>query len=139
MAPIISPVQHRFVYGGCGLGITEPTKFSGYGDGEPVKRATWEGSLCSGNHRCVIGGGANESGRLEERRVLVTHAERYIGPPVVELFREGAHVTADKSDYTDPATIQDVVEEAGRIDVLVANFAGPPYMVPVTNMLMETT
>jgi len=36
------------------------------------------------------------SGRLEDRRVLVTHAERYIGPPVVELFRkEGANVIAD--------------------------------------------
>jgi 2-keto-3-deoxy-L-fuconate dehydrogenase len=38
------------------------------------------------------------SGRLEGRRVLVTHAERYIGPPVVDLFREeGAHVIADQS------------------------------------------
>ena len=80
------------------------------------------------------------SGRLEGRRVLVTHAERYIGPPVVELFREeGADVIADQSDYADPATIQNVVEEAGRIDVLVANFAGPPSMMPVTNMLTDTT
>ena len=80
------------------------------------------------------------SGRLEGRRVLVTHAERYIGPPIVELFREeGADVIADQSDYADPATIQNVVEEAGRIDVLVANFAGPPSMMPVTNMLTDTT
>ena len=27
------------------------------------------------------------SGRLEGKRVLVTHADRYIGPPVVDLFR----------------------------------------------------
>lgn len=77
---------------------------------------------------------------MSGRRVLVTHAERYIGPPVVELFRKkGADVLADRSDYADPATIQNVVEEAGRIDVLVANFAGPPSVMPVTNMLTETT
>ena len=32
-----------------------------------------------------------------------------------------------------------MVEETGRIDVLVANFAGPPSMMPVTNMLTDTT
>jgi 2-keto-3-deoxy-L-fuconate dehydrogenase len=79
------------------------------------------------------------SDRLEGRRVLVTHAERYIGPPVVELFeKEGAHVIADQSECADPAAVRDVVEQAGRIDVLVANFAGPPRMMPVTNMLTET-
>jgi hypothetical protein len=46
--------------------------------------------------------------------------------PVVELFRkEGAHVTADESDYTDPDAARDVVGRAGRIDVLITNFAGP--------------
>jgi len=80
------------------------------------------------------------SGRLEDRRVLVTHAERYIGPPVVELFRrEGADVIADQSEYADPSTVQEVVERAGRIDVLVANFAGPPHIMPVTNMLTDAT
>lgn len=80
------------------------------------------------------------SGRLEGRRVLVTHAERYIGPPVVELFREeGAHVIADQSDYGSVEAVREVVEQAGRIDVLVANFAGPLSRMPLTNMLVDPT
>lgn len=77
------------------------------------------------------------SGRLEGKRVLVTHADRYIGPPVVDLFRaEGADVVADESDYSaDPDTAARVVRDAGVIDVLVANFAGPRRLMPVTAML----
>ena len=77
------------------------------------------------------------SGRLEGKRVLVTHADRYIGPPVVELFRaEGAEVVADETDYTTgPDVAAQVVRSAGEIDVLVANFAGPHRMMPVTAML----
>ncbi len=68
----------------------------------------------------------------------MTHADRYIGPPVVELFgKEGAHVIADESDYTDPGAALEVVEGAGRIDVLIANFAGPLRNMPVTNMLED--
>lgn len=80
------------------------------------------------------------SGRLEGCRVLVTHADRYIGPPVVELFKsEGAHVMADDSDYTDPDAAREVVSRAGRIDVLIANFAGPLRNMPITNMLTDVT
>ncbi len=80
------------------------------------------------------------SGRLEGRRVLVTHADRYLGPPVVELFeREGAQVIADASDYADPDAAGEVVGRSGRIDVLVANFAGPLRNMPVTNMLTDVT
>ncbi len=80
------------------------------------------------------------SGRLEGRRVLVTHADRYIGPPIVELFRsEGAHVIADESDYAEPEAAREVVAQAGEIDVLIANFAGPLRNMPVTNMLTDVT
>lgn len=80
------------------------------------------------------------SGRLEGRRVLVTHADRYIGPPVVELFRdESAHVIADESDYLDRDAAREVIGRAGRIDVLIANFAGPLRNMPVTNMLGDVT
>jgi 2-keto-3-deoxy-L-fuconate dehydrogenase len=74
--------------------------------------------------------------RLLGKRVLVTNADRYGGPPVCELFaKEGAEVIADTSDYLDPETPRRVVAEAGRIDVLVANFAGPLRIMPFTTML----
>ncbi|MET0191311.1 MAG: SDR family oxidoreductase [Pseudonocardia sediminis] len=81
------------------------------------------------------------TGRLEGKRVLVTHADRYIGPPVVERFRaEGAEVVADTTDYTTaPDAIDETVREAGRIDVLVANFAGPHERMPVTSMIGDAT
>ena len=73
--------------------------------------------------------------------MLVTHADRYIGPPVVELFHaEGAEVIADETDHTTgPQVAADVVAAAGEIDVLVANFAGPPARMPVTSMIGDVT
>lgn len=77
------------------------------------------------------------SGRMVGRRVLVTSADRYCGPPVVELFaKEGADVIADTADYTsDPALPDRIVAAAGEVDVLVANFAGPLRIMPFTRML----
>lgn len=78
------------------------------------------------------------AGRLEGRRVLVTHADRYLGPPVVELFRaEGADVVADTDDLATPDAPAAAVARAGEIDVLVANFAGPRDAMPVTSMLVD--
>jgi len=79
-------------------------------------------------------------GRLEGRRVLVTHADRYMGPAVVDLFRaEGAEVTADEHDLAGAADADDLVARSGRIDVLVANFAGPRDAMPVTSMMVGPT
>lgn len=77
------------------------------------------------------------SGRMAGRRVLVTSADRYLGPAVVDLFtKEGAEVIADTTDYTTgPDVPAQVVEKAGRIDVLVPIFAGPLRIMPFTNML----
>jgi 2-keto-3-deoxy-L-fuconate dehydrogenase len=76
------------------------------------------------------------SGRLEGKRVLVTSADRYLGPPIVELFSgEGAEVTADTSDYTKPGEVERVVTHTGRIDVLALVLAGPLRLMPFTNML----
>ncbi|MCD2188617.1 SDR family NAD(P)-dependent oxidoreductase [Actinomycetospora soli] len=80
------------------------------------------------------------SGRLDGRRVLVTHADRYMGPPVVELFRaEGAEVLDSTDDLTVAGDADRLVAQAGPIDVLVANFAGPRSTMPVTSMLVDPT
>ena len=80
-------------------------------------------------------------GRFSGKRVLVTSADRYLGPPVVELFgKEGAEVIADTSDYTaGPDVVDAVVAKAGHIDVLVPIFAGPLRIMPFTNMLGPVT
>ena len=65
------------------------------------------------------------SGRFEGARVLVTSADAYMGPAIVERFEgEAAQVVADKgrylSDADEPARI---VAAAGRVDILVINLA----------------
>jgi 2-keto-3-deoxy-L-fuconate dehydrogenase len=66
------------------------------------------------------------TGRLQDKRVLVTQADDYMGPITLEVFAEqGAEVIADTSDLTDPARAAALIEETGHIDVLVANLAAP--------------
>ena len=62
--------------------------------------------------------------RLEGKRVLLTRADSYMGPPTLELFREhGAEVIADTRDLTGENAAQELIESVGHIDVLVANLA----------------
>ncbi len=72
------------------------------------------------------------TGRLAGKRVLVTQAEDYMGPAIIDLFREeGATVTADTSDLVPAGASAHVVGAAGPIDVLVANLAMVPRRAPV--------
>ena len=62
------------------------------------------------------------SKQLAGKRVVVTDANDFMGPSVVEVFREeGAEVVADTSDLREPGAAQRVIDAAGRVDVLVAN------------------
>ncbi len=64
--------------------------------------------------------------RLQGKRVLVTSAESFMGPPVVERFRaEGAEVIADPGALLGRDEPADLVADAGDIDVLVANLDLP--------------
>ena len=66
----------------------------------------------------------SDRGRLAGKRVLLTQANDYMGPPTLALFREhGAEVIADTSDLTEPGAVEHVITSAGHIDVLVANLA----------------
>ncbi|MBT3695653.1 MAG: SDR family oxidoreductase [Gammaproteobacteria bacterium] len=68
------------------------------------------------------------SGRIEGKRVLVTQAADYMGPATAELFTaEGAQVTTDTSDLTQPGRCEALIESCGEIDILVANLASPNF------------
>ncbi|MCB1746938.1 MAG: SDR family oxidoreductase [Gammaproteobacteria bacterium] len=68
------------------------------------------------------------SGRLAGKRVLLTQADRFMGPITAEVFaEEGAAVVADTRDLTRPGAAEEAAAAAGWIDVLVANLAGPTF------------
>lgn len=77
--------------------------------------------------------------RLYGKRVLVTQCQDYMGPPTVELFREeGAEVRADDRDLRVAGVCEALVADSGRIDVLVANLAGPTFSgIPTTALSDE--
>jgi len=59
---------------------------------------------------------------LEHKRALITNAGKYMGPPIAEVFAgEGAEVVASKEDLRGPDVPRRVVEDAGHVDILVAN------------------
>jgi NAD(P)-dependent dehydrogenase (short-subunit alcohol dehydrogenase family) len=63
---------------------------------------------------------------LAGRRILVTQAADFMGPPLCEVLAEcGAEVIADERELGDPEAPARVVADAGRVDVLVANLGIP--------------
>jgi NAD(P)-dependent dehydrogenase (short-subunit alcohol dehydrogenase family) len=69
-----------------------------------------------------------ENGRLAGKRVVITQAEDYMGPATAELFaEEGAAIIADTRDLTAAGACEALIEEAGEVDVLVANLASENF------------
>lgn len=63
---------------------------------------------------------------LAGKRVLITHADLFMGPALGEVFREkGADVIADADSLETEEAVQRAVAAAGQIDVLVAHLAVP--------------
>jgi 2-keto-3-deoxy-L-fuconate dehydrogenase len=61
---------------------------------------------------------------IRGRRVLVTQCEEFMGPVLVEVFREhGAEVVADPRSLAEPDVAETAVRAAGPLDVLIANLA----------------
>lgn len=75
--------------------------------------------------------------RLTGKRILLTQADDFMGPAFSAAFRDhGAEVIEDRRDLTVPEAARDAVNEAGEIDVLVANLAAPAdadYAVKVSD------
>ena len=72
---------------------------------------------------------------LQGKRVLVTHADQFMGPVLCEvLARHGATVIADTDLLLTPEAPAAVIAAAGQIDVLVANLAFPAPHTPVTEV-----
>lgn len=68
------------------------------------------------------------AGRLTGKNVLITQADRFMGPATAELFAaEGATVIADTRDLTAAGACAAAVAAAGRVDVLIANLAAPTF------------
>ncbi|MRS04437.1 SDR family oxidoreductase [bacterium] len=63
---------------------------------------------------------------LKDKRVLITHANAFMGPMLCEVFAEhGAIVIASTNPLLDPEEPASLIAGAGKIDVLVANLALP--------------
>lgn len=61
---------------------------------------------------------------LEGKRILVTQSDAFMGPAICELLEaQGAEVIAHVGSLVEPEAPARIVEEAGKIDILVANLA----------------
>jgi 2-keto-3-deoxy-L-fuconate dehydrogenase len=70
--------------------------------------------------------------RLAGKRVVVTQKSAFMGRDLVDLFgKEGASLLADDRDLKMPGAAEELIEEAGHIDVLVANLAAEQPRTPV--------
>lgn len=65
---------------------------------------------------------SEKCGRFARQRVLVTSADIYMGPAIVDRFTgEDADVIADVGRYSAPDEPAAIIAEAGHIDILVLN------------------
>jgi NAD(P)-dependent dehydrogenase (short-subunit alcohol dehydrogenase family) len=69
---------------------------------------------------------------LQDRRVLITQCNDFMGPALVRVFTAlGAKVVADaRALGEDPTLAQRVVQDAGEVDVLIAHLALPAPSTP---------
>ncbi len=67
------------------------------------------------------------SQRFTGKRVLVTSADRYMGPPIAAAFKaEGAEIIESTDKLLTQEAVDALAASLGSIDILVANFAEPP-------------
>ncbi|MEY3720832.1 MAG: hypothetical protein RL618_1351 [Pseudomonadota bacterium] len=72
---------------------------------------------------------------LDEKRVLLTQANDFMGPALGQVFSElGAEVIADNSALDHPARPDALIKEVGRVDVLLANLGIPAPSTPAADV-----
>ncbi len=75
---------------------------------------------------------------LAGKRVLITHADAFMGPVLCEVFADhGATVIANADALTDADVPARIVAGAGRVDILVANLAMPAPSTAATDVADE--
>jgi 2-keto-3-deoxy-L-fuconate dehydrogenase len=71
-------------------------------------------------------------GRYDNKRVLVTCVDKYMGRPIADAFKaEGAEVIEDTDPLLSNAAVDALMARAGEIDILIANFAEDPFRTRV--------
>jgi 2-keto-3-deoxy-L-fuconate dehydrogenase len=84
----------------------------------------WAGVSAFGRLGARTGG--DMTGRLQGKRVVVTEAGDFMGPAIVDLFREEqAVVIADDRDLAASGACEALIAEAGHVDVLIVNLSIP--------------
>lgn len=64
------------------------------------------------------------SASLQNKRVLITHADAFMGPVLCDVFKEhGATVIADTQPLTEPDAPAALIAACGQVDILVANLS----------------
>ena len=81
----------------------------------------------------------SKNGRFEGKRVLITQADKLMGPAIVERFEaEGAQLIRNIQDYTsDPQLPCRIVADAGHVDVLVINLRPPDAGIAAPEAIEE--
>jgi len=75
--------------------------------------------------------------RLSGRRVLVTSADQYMGPAIIELFENEGAIVLPSTGKLDQPAVNKLVDEVGEVNVLIANFAVQAPMSAVQNLTDE--
>jgi 2-keto-3-deoxy-L-fuconate dehydrogenase len=75
---------------------------------------------------------------LTGKRILITQANEFMGPVFCEVFAEqGAQVIASSAVLTAPNAAENVVRDAGHIDVLIANLALEAPFTPAVDVTTD--
>lgn len=80
----------------------------------------------------------DNAGRLAGQRILVTSADTYMGPAIVELLgREGAELVVVEGPLDDPDAPGALLERSGELDAIVANLDVAAYGAAVADISDE--